>query len=84
MPYIKQENRKTIDKALEQIMEVIKDKGDYNYVITKLLHHYIRENGLRYNNLNDAIGIIECVKQEFYRKIVSDYEGYLFLFGFST
>jgi len=39
-----------------------------------MIHNYIKDKGLRYNTLNDAIGIVECVKQELYRMIVSPYE----------
>jgi len=74
MPYIKQEKRKEIDPLLQNIFPILKEKGDYNYVITTIIHNYIKDNGLRYSTLNDSIGIVECVKQELYRMIVSPYE----------
>lgn len=74
MPYIKQENRKKIDPFVEKLFDFLETRGDMNYAITKLLHKYIKREGLRYGNLNDAIGIVECVKQELYRKVVVNYE----------
>ena len=74
MPYIKREGRKEIDPFVEALFSNLETRGDMNYAITKLLHKYIKRAGLKYRNLNDAIGIVECVKLELYRKIVSNYE----------
>ncbi len=80
MPYIKEGQRKKLDPVLEQLFEALNvsdentSKGEYNYVITKILHNYIFNFGLRYHNLNDAIGIVEAAKAEFIRKVVSPYE----------
>jgi hypothetical protein len=30
--------------------------------------------GLSYKSINDVIGVLECVKQEFYRRIAVPYE----------
>jgi hypothetical protein len=43
--------------------------GDYNYVITKLIHNYILQNSTEkklfcYATINTSVGIIEVVKQE--------------------
>jgi len=81
MPYITEEQRKKLDPIVEDLRDILNDhtsgpevKGEYNYVITKLIHNYIEKNGLRYHHLNDAVGILECVKQEFYHKVVIPYE----------
>jgi len=74
MPYVKQNDRKRIDPFVEELFEKLTTKGDMNYAMTRLLHLYIQREGKRYKNLNDAIGVVECVKQEFYRKIVVPYE----------
>ncbi|KKM24078.1 hypothetical protein LCGC14_1608680 [marine sediment metagenome] len=74
MPYIKQEKRKELEMPLAKLLFKLNSKGDYNYIITMMLHHFIEKNGLRYEHLNDAMGIVESAKQEFYRTVVAPYE----------
>ena len=78
MPYIKQERRDELNPLIEALSGELLSKdiamGDYNYVITTLMHHFILNEGLRYKNLNDIVGMLECCKLEFVRKIVSPYE----------
>lgn len=45
--------------------------GELNYVITKILRGLY---GPGYYNYNRAIGVLESVKQEYYRRIVVPYE----------
>lgn len=77
MPYIKQSMRKEWDKIAEQILEILRkqkeeDKeGCLNYLITKILKEGYKP---RYFNYNRIIGLLECVKLEFYRRKVSNYE----------
>ena len=75
MPYIK--NREQLDDALKPLLEVLHNlvPGDYNYIITRILHQYVINNGgLCYTNINSVIGILECAKQEFYRVVAAPYE----------
>lgn len=76
MPYIKPEARKFISPLLEHLLSHIGSFsiGDINYIITKLTHTWIENEGLRYENLNAAIGILDCVKMELYRMIAAPYE----------
>ncbi|MBC8147097.1 MAG: hypothetical protein H8E98_03850 [Bacteroidetes bacterium] len=70
MPYIKQERRKEIENG-----ELPENSGELNFVVTSLIDKYLMNKGkTRYTHLNDAIGVIECVKLELYRRIVSPYE----------
>lgn len=77
MPYIRQEARKPIDKLLVKLIEQLKaadfDKqdGNVNYTITKMLKEIYPQS---YYNYNRAIGVLECIKQEFYRVDVAPYE----------
>jgi len=45
--------------------------GELNYVVTKILKEIYP---LRYFPLNRAIGVLESIKQEFYRRVVAPYE----------
>jgi hypothetical protein len=77
MPYIKQEDRKELDPLIDALSDKLvqeKNVGDYNYVITRLIHDFIRSQGVRYQHLNSAVGILECAKAELIRTVVSPYE----------
>lgn len=67
MPYIKKEERELIDKNLKGVIDT---PGKMNYLISSISNEY----GENYNNYNSVIGILECVKHEYYRRIVSKYE----------
>jgi len=74
MPYIKQENKDKFNEALKSLSGNVSNSGDLNYLFTKILHAYINEKGLNYENLSSAISALECAKLEFYRRVVSPYE----------
>jgi len=46
----------------------------WSYAISRLIHSYLDQHGLRYDHLNDAIGILQCVQLELYRSIAGPYE----------
>lgn len=70
MPYIKNEQRLELNSG----QAVASDPGELNYVITKLVIGYIEANGRNYQTFNDAIGAMECAKQELYARLVRPYE----------
>jgi hypothetical protein len=77
MPYIKKEDRKKFEPdlfALANKLSIKCNPGDYNYIITQLIHSFISGKGLKYETLNAAIGILECAKLELSRMVVSPYE----------
>ena len=77
MPYIKQGQRASIDVIVKQLSDHISGKpvedqdGMVNYAITKLLKSVYPE---RYFHYNRAMGVLECIKSEFYRRQVASYE----------
>ncbi len=77
MPYIKKEDRPEIDKMIEPLISYLKNQkveevdGKINYAITKILKSVYSP---KYFNYNRAIGVLEAIKQEFYRKVVGPYE----------
>lgn len=78
MPYIRQENRVKLMSLIDEIYKC-KDyykleAGDINYIITVLLKAYMEHKEKNYTLLNEVIGILECAKQEFYRREVAPYE----------
>lgn len=83
MPYIKQEKRDQLDGAVEQLRLAIVNlelddpdanntEGNLNYVITSLLKKVY--SSTNYAEINDAIGVLECCKLEYYRTVAVPYE----------
>ena len=77
MPYIKAEKRKKYAKAIGELTKILKSlppeeiDGELNYVVTKLLKAVYP---LRYFNINKAVGVLECIKLEYYRRVAVPYE----------
>lgn len=76
MPYISTVRRNEIDEELEQDQcgWVPQNAGDLNYLTSCFISNYLREKGLKYANLNEMIGALECCKMELYRLIGAPYE----------
>jgi len=71
MPYIKKDRR----WRLYQLPDISPESvGELNYMITELCRLWIDEHGTSYTSINDVIGILECAKQEFYRRVAVPYE----------
>jgi hypothetical protein len=77
LPYIKTINRAKYDTVLKELIEILKTlppekvDGELNYVFTKLLKEIYP---LRYFHINKAIGVLECAKLEYYRRVAAPYE----------
>jgi hypothetical protein len=79
MPYIRKEYRPEIDHLVNLLFGAIHDSGgsiDFgriNYAVSKLLWMVFKHLG-NYDGANSIVGVLECIKQEFYRRKVSPYE----------
>ena len=77
MPYIKAKNRIKYDKVLEELVKILRTvppeeiDGEFNYVVTKMLKEIYP---LRYFHINKAVGVLECIKLEYYRRVAAPYE----------
>jgi len=77
MPYINEEDRPQYEEPIQQIIDLLKEKpvesmdGHLNYIITKIIKEVYP---LRYFHINRAMGVLECIKQEFYRRVAAPYE----------
>lgn len=69
MPYITQKQK----TELETWGAKPKDAGELNYVITRIIDEYLG-NELRYQRINDVVGVLECAKLEIYRRLAAPYE----------
>lgn len=76
MPYIKQENRDKIDPLINPLIDELfknRNPGDLNYVISRICWSLF-ETDISYKNGNEIVGVLECAKLEFYRRLLSAYE----------
>ena len=77
MPYIKMQNRGKYKNVLENLVKILKTlppeeiDGELNYIVTKILKEIYP---LRYFHINKAIGVLECIKLEYYRRVAAPYE----------
>lgn len=74
MPYIKSDNRIEINYAIDNLITKVYNVGDINYAITLLFHQWLVDKGMRYQHINELIGVLECAKLELYRQIAAPYE----------
>lgn len=78
MPYIPKEERYPyevyIQGLISQLSKVDQSKieGHLNYILTRIVKGLVSVPS--YRAINQAIGVLECVKQEFYRRVAIPYE----------
>lgn len=86
MPYINKEEREELDSYIKELVNAIKytkanlnnpndfknHLGRINYVFSRILSGVMGD--INYSNIAMATGVIENIKQEFYRRIASPYE----------
>ncbi len=70
MPYIPQEDRDRLESGAPP-----GTPGELNYAVTRIVDEYlVRKGGIRYARLNEVVGVLECAKLEFYRRLAGPYE----------
>ena len=90
MPYIKEENRIVLDRTIGSAVETIKSNvqksfgddlnvdeflkisGDINYFVSRLVAQLMGE--VSYSKICVITGVLENIKQEYYRRVASPYE----------
>ena len=72
MPYIRPEDRKKYNKVFEDL-PVPSKAGELNYLITTICSMYSMY-AIDYETINEIIGVLECLKLEFYRRLAAPYE----------
>ena len=90
MPYIKEENREVLDRAIGGAVETIKSNieksfgdnlsdsefmeisGDINYFVSRITCQLMGD--VSYKKIAIITGVLENIKQEFYRRVASPYE----------
>jgi hypothetical protein len=86
MPYIKEDERQQLDICIDQMIACIFDNktslnnphnfqnylGRINYCFSRVLAGLMQEPS--YNKIAMITGVLENIKQEFYRRIATPYE----------
>jgi len=82
MPYITTDKRDILDPKIDELhqllvgLELDEDKnnmeGNVNYIITKLLLKVYPASN--YGEINDVMGVLNCVTHEYYRRAAAPYE----------
>lgn len=78
MSYVDQKTKDKINLQPEEQGDYYPESaGELNYVLTHICDNYIGGcEKLNYEKLNAIIGVLECAKQEFYRRVVAPYANY--------
>lgn len=72
MPYIKQENRKIMDKIVDLMLRLkVQANGDLNYILYKLCKKSVKPS---YNNYKNFCGELRQCATEIERRILGPYE----------
>ncbi len=78
MPYINSDLRVIYDGIINEFEDLVEHEdisvGELNFLITSFMQIYVQTRGTSYQKINDIMGVLECVKQEFYRRLVVPYE----------
>lgn len=84
MPYIKEESRKLLDECIESMVECfvhgnslsdeefLQIAGELNYAFSRILSGCI--GSVSYKKIAVSTGVLENIKQEFYRRVAVPYE----------
>lgn len=74
MPAIASGERKNLLPSIEAASNALGYRpsvGMLNYFITTVLDRVCLST---YTDFNEVIGVLECIKQEFYRRVIAPYE----------
>lgn len=75
MPYISPTDRKQFEELVKTVsLTKIETAGELNYLITRLVHSFLKQDNESYQAYNDALGALEGAKLELYRRHIASYE----------
>lgn len=77
MPYIKPADREPFEQSIQTLLTALGDspqfEGKLNYIISRLIDGLCDKNR-GYAQINRIVGVLDCTKMEFYRRIAINYE----------
>lgn len=81
MPYVVTNKRQKLDPIIDDLKRALFEleaddptnntEGNVNYFVSTLLSHIYTGS---YDSVNRAVGMLECIKLEYYRKAAAPYE----------
>ncbi|MDE1830600.1 MAG: hypothetical protein KGI25_09785 [Thaumarchaeota archaeon] len=81
MPYIKQEKRDVLNPAIDAVVSALRQlesddennnfEGNVNYVFSSII---AKAYDTSYRSINDVVGGLTCVKDEYYARVAVPYE----------
>ncbi len=74
MPYIPQKRRAELKTDAWLSGRRAEDVGELNFCITTLVLAYLEKQGIRYQTLNDVVGVLGQVDRELNRRVIVPYE----------
>ena len=77
MPYINRSDRPALDEALESVLKKIalgRSKGEMNYMITRMVLAWLRQQGQSYDSLSNVKAVLDDVRREFHDRYMRPYE----------
>ena len=77
MPYVERSKRPPLDEALEPALKKIalgREKGEINYMITRIVLAWLRARGQSYNAISDVKAVLDDVRSEFHDRYMRPYE----------
>jgi hypothetical protein len=75
MPYLKKADKENLNKIVKAMKSTkVSTAGELNFLITTLIHEYLKTKGLNYQHINDIVGALDGAKVEFQRRVVGPYE----------
>ena len=69
MPYIVESDRNEVKSGRPP-----QTAGELNYILSITIKDYLDRKGTSYTVLNEIVGVIESVKVEFNRRVMTPYE----------
>jgi len=73
MPYIKEEERISYDKILDQLPD-IRSKGDLEYCVFKLMKKFMKIRDVRYSTLHEVVYAVMHCADEYRRRYLDKRE----------
>lgn len=80
MPYIADDLRIDLNGAIDELSARIESQrendidGCVNYSICKILKAIYPDREMKYRVLNRMMGVLSCITQEVYRRVVAEHE----------
>lgn len=74
MPYIKREQREKFQKSINELISLINDKGELNYVVCEIVAGLILRSDVNYKTISEWIDAVDGAEHELKRRILDTYE----------